>query len=266
MSNYVKATNFTAKDALPIGDSGKIVKGTEIDVELSAIASAIASKSDSNSPTFTGSPLAPTASAGTNNTQVATTAFVTTAVVTGVASAFPTGGIIMWSGSIASIPSGWALCNGANGTPDLRNRFVVGAGSTYAVDATGGADTVTLTSAQIPSHAHTFSGTTSDQSASHTHTFSATTSTAGAHTHTLSGYGKDGSTFSWPDLEGRGSFRTISNGVNSAGDHAHTVSGTTAGASGGHTHTFSGTTAATGSGQSHENRPPYYALAYIMKL
>jgi hypothetical protein len=79
MSNYTKATNFTAKDSLPTGDSNKIVKGTEVDVELTAIASAISSKADSNSPTFTGTPTAPTAAAGTNTTQIATTAFVATA-------------------------------------------------------------------------------------------------------------------------------------------------------------------------------------------
>jgi microcystin-dependent protein len=178
----------------------------------------------------------------------------------------PVGVIVMWSGATNAVPGGWALCNGSNGTPDLRDRFVVGAGSTYAVGAIGGANTVTLTSGQMPSHTHTLSGTTGDQSASHTHAFSATTSSAGAHTHTLSGYGKDGSTFSWPDLEGRGSFRTISDGVNSAGEHTHTVSGTTQSTSSGHTHTFSGTTTVTGGGQAHENRPPYYALAYIMKV
>lgn len=53
--------------------------------------------------------------------------------------ALPTGIICLWYGSIANIPTGWVLCNGANGTPDLRDKFLVGAGSTYAVDATGGA-------------------------------------------------------------------------------------------------------------------------------
>jgi len=76
MSNYTKATNFTAKDTLPTGNAGKIVKGSEIDTEFTAIASAISSKADSNSPTFTGTPAAPTASSGTNTTQIATTAFV----------------------------------------------------------------------------------------------------------------------------------------------------------------------------------------------
>ena len=76
MSDYNKATNFTAKDSLPTGNAGKIVKGTEIDTEFTAIASAIASKADINSAAFTGTPTAPTATAGSNTTQLATTAFV----------------------------------------------------------------------------------------------------------------------------------------------------------------------------------------------
>ncbi len=80
MSQYTKATNFAIKDGLSTGDPAKVVKGTEIDTEFTAIASAISSKADSNSPTLTGTPLAPTASSGTNTTQIATTAFVTTAI------------------------------------------------------------------------------------------------------------------------------------------------------------------------------------------
>jgi hypothetical protein len=67
---------------------------------------------------------------------------------------FPSGGIVMWSGSIASIPSGWYLCDGTNGTPNLRDKFIVGAGSTYAVAATGGS-----TDAIVVSHTHTASVT-----------------------------------------------------------------------------------------------------------
>lgn len=76
MSDYTRIYNLTVKDSLPTGNSGKVIKGTELDAELNAVASAISSKADTNSPTFTGTPLAPTASAGTNNTQLATTAFV----------------------------------------------------------------------------------------------------------------------------------------------------------------------------------------------
>lgn len=79
MSNYSKTTDFAAKDALTTGNANKIVKGTEIDDEFSAIQTSVNSKADINSATLTGTPLAPTAVADTNTTQIATTAFVTTA-------------------------------------------------------------------------------------------------------------------------------------------------------------------------------------------
>lgn len=94
MADYNKSTNFTAKDSLPSGNSGKIVKGTEIDTELTAVASAIASKANINSPIFTGTPAAPTASAGTNTTQLATTAFVTAAL----SAVYPVGSIYINAG------------------------------------------------------------------------------------------------------------------------------------------------------------------------
>jgi len=78
------------------------------------------------------------------------------------ATPIPAGGIFLWSGSIGSIPAGYVLCNGSNGTPDLRDRFVVGAGSTYAVDATGGsADAI------VVSHTHT----TTVTDPGHTHSY-----------------------------------------------------------------------------------------------
>lgn len=80
MSNYTKATNFATKDTLPTGDSNKIVKGTEIDNEFNSISGAISSKSDIASPTFTGTPAAPTATSGSNTTQLANTTFVTAAI------------------------------------------------------------------------------------------------------------------------------------------------------------------------------------------
>lgn len=69
----------------------------------------------------------------------------------------PVGMIVLWSGSIATIPSGWALCDGTNGTPNLKNKFIVCAGDTYAVAATGGALTHTHAATQ-PAHSHGFSG------------------------------------------------------------------------------------------------------------
>ena len=155
----------------------------------------------------------------------------------------PSGGIIMWSGAVSAIPTGWVLCNGSNSTPDLRNRFVVGAGSSYAVNATGGADSVTLSTANMPAHSHSFSAT-------------GTTNTEGDHTHgnvanpLMNDAGRDGDA-----------------GSNSTGLNENDRLGGTTGAAGSHSHTvtISGTTGNTGSGTSHENRPPYYALAYIMK-
>ena len=81
---------------------------------------------------------------------------------------FPTGIIVMWSGSIVSIPAGWYLCNGANGTPDLRDKFVVGAGSTYNPAATGGSLTTST-----PSLHSGFAPAGGDNAAedNHTHTF-----------------------------------------------------------------------------------------------
>jgi hypothetical protein len=80
LSNYVQSTNFATKDALSSGDPLKIVKGTEINTEFNNIATAVATKADLVSPTFTGTPVAPTASFGVSTTQLATTAFVQAAL------------------------------------------------------------------------------------------------------------------------------------------------------------------------------------------
>jgi microcystin-dependent protein len=140
----------------------------------------------------------------------------------------PTGGIIMWSGSIASIPSGWALCNGSNGTPDLRDKFVVGAGSAYAVNATGGsADAI------VVSHTHTATSSVTDP----------------GHTHAAGG----GTAFV---TQGNGSIR---GGSGDSGTAANTASATTG-------VTVATTVASAGSSGTNANLPPYFALAYIMKL
>lgn len=82
MTNYTKATNFASKDTLPVGDANKKVKGTEINTEFDAIETAVNSKANTNSPTLTGTPAAPTAATTTNTTQIATTAFVQTEIAT----------------------------------------------------------------------------------------------------------------------------------------------------------------------------------------
>jgi hypothetical protein len=233
MANYTKATNFTAKDGLPTGNSGKIVKGTEIDTEFTAIASAISSKADLNSPALTGTPTAPTASAGTSTTQIATTAFV-------IANAIPSGLISMWSGTIATIPSGWVLCNGSNSTPDLRNRFIIGAHS----DTAGVAySTVTGSNTQT-------GGTKDAINVSHTHTATSSVTDPG-HSHTI----KDGEVntrtnpyFNWTGTGG------ASVGVTGASTNSNTTGITVA-----------TTITSAGSSGTDQNLPPYYALAFIMK-
>ena len=75
------------------------------------------------------------------------------------AAALPSGCVVIWSGEKTKIPDGWALCDGTNGTPDLRNRFVLGAGGSYTVRATGGSEEVTLTVDQMPSHTHPLQAT-----------------------------------------------------------------------------------------------------------
>ena len=79
MTNYVKSTNFLLKDSLPDTDAAKIIRGSEFDIEFNNLVISIASKANLLSPEFIGVPRAPTATVGSNTTQLATTAFVTTA-------------------------------------------------------------------------------------------------------------------------------------------------------------------------------------------
>ena len=187
---------------------------------------------------------------------------------------FVTGMIMLWSGSIASVPTGWYLCNGANGTPNLTNRFVMGAGSSYAVGATGGtADSVVVSHSHTASadsqgyHAHTAS---TDSQGSHGHT--AWTDSQGAHTH---GYNRaEGYSGGLSSYIGNGSPNnaTAKHYVDTAGDHGHNVGIGAAGAhahnitvnaNGAHAHNI--TVAANGVSGTNMNLPPYYALCYIMK-
>lgn len=154
MSNYVKATNFTAKDSLPSGNSGKIIKGTEIDTEFTAIASAISSKADLNSPALTGTPTAPTASAATNTTQIATTAFVTAAL----SAAYPVGSIYI-NATSASNPN--TLLGFGTWTAFGAGRVMVGLDAGDALfdtaEETGGSK-----DAIVVSHTHTATSVVTD--------------------------------------------------------------------------------------------------------
>ncbi len=139
----------------------------------------------------------------------------------------PLGGIIMWSGSIASIPAGWALCNGGTvagrTTPDLRDRFVVGAGFSYGPGSTGGANFVSLSVDQLPPHTH-----------GHKDGFY-------VEAYGANNYPED---YIGPNAQGSGD----TDGDNNWIWYRNL------------------TTSSTGSGNAHENRPPYYALAFIMRV
>lgn len=160
MSDYVKSSNFTAKDSLPSGNSGKIIKGTEIDTELTAVASAIASKANINSPTFTGTPAGPTASAGTNTTQFATTAFVTAAL----SAVYPVGSIYI-NAAVSTNPA--TLLGFGTWEAFGAGKVMVGLDSADALfdtlEETGGSKNATLVS-----HTHTATSTVTDPT--HTHT------------------------------------------------------------------------------------------------
>lgn len=153
------------------------------------------------------------------------------------ASSLPTGMINLWYGSVASIPAGWALCNGSNGTPDLRNRFVVGAGANYAVGAIGG-----TANAIVVSHSHSISDP------GHAHNLY--TNTGSPWNGTPRGVGANASATDG-DLDGS---------VRVTGYDKSSVDINVASASTGVS------ISSAGSSGTNANLPPYYALCYIMKL
>jgi hypothetical protein len=136
MSDYSKATNFTTKDTLPTGNSGKIVKGTELDTEFTAIASAIASKANISSPDLLGTPTAPTATSGANTTQLANTAFVTGAITTlglGNMSTQAKTAVDITGGTIVGITD-LAAADGGTGRSSLTDKAVIVGAGTAAVN------------------------------------------------------------------------------------------------------------------------------------
>jgi microcystin-dependent protein len=149
----------------------------------------------------------------------------------------PRGAIIIWYGAVSDVPTGWHVCDGSSylgvATPDLRGRFVLGYGSgsgltaRTTVGATGGAERVTLTTAELPSHTHTYQDAyfaESNGSVTQNNVFGSGSAT------------DNDNEFRW---------RTEANGDSQTAVDINTGS--------------------TGSGSSHENMPPFYVLAYIMK-
>jgi len=259
VSGEVKGVTATA------GTANAQLATTEFVVGTIAAESLI--KANLASPTFTGTPRAPTASQlAPTGTQVATTQYVKDAVSTVTAlfgtTNIPTGGIIMYTGVTA--PSGWALCNGSNGTPDLRDKFIIGAGLNYPYGTTGGNANSTL-----PSHTHTATSVfTGIQMGTHSHNI-----TDLGHVHSLGGQnggslvpvyaGVDGG-IDWYSRTAH-PYDLTYNGAAITGRAATGISITpaSAGTPGG---TVATTISATGNVATNTNLPPYYALCYIMKL
>lgn len=238
--------------SVPAGAKISLVcNGTDVVTATNYMVSATLPNATLASPTMTGTPTAPTAAVGTNTTQVATTAFVQAAGLTGE--------IKMWG--TASAPAGYLICNGAavsrstysalyavygttfgagDGTttfnvPDFSGKMPIGVNGTYALAATGGSATTTLITGNLPSHTHTFSGTTGATDVNHTHQYGS------------SGNWGSGSANAF-DARNSGSFTT--SGANSSLNH---------------THTFSGTTDGTGSGTAATTISPYLGIYFIIK-
>jgi hypothetical protein len=240
MASYVKATDFASKDALLTGDPAKIIKGTEIDTEFNAISVAISTKADTVSPTFIGTPAAPTATGATNTTQIATTAFVQAAITATKEALYPVGSI--YTNATSSTNPATLLGFGtwsAFGAGRVMVGFNAGDPLFDTAEETGGSkDAIAV---------------------AHTHTFSATTNTTGSHQHAAPSAPSENSSPRYPFGSGGGSGteKQTSGGVytveraltNSAGDHSHTISGTTA---------------STGSGGTNANIQPYITV-YLWK-
>lgn len=162
MTNYVKSTNFASKDSLATGNPLKIVKGTEIDTEFNNIATAIATKADLSSPSLIGVPTTPTASYGTNNTQVASTAFVQAALQ----AVYPVGSVYINAGSTTNPAS---LLGFGTWAEFGAGRVLVGQNTSDALfdilEETGGSkDAVVVSHTHTatvtdPGHTHSITGT-----------------------------------------------------------------------------------------------------------
>ena len=152
----------------------------------------------------------------------------------------PIGGIIMWSGADNAVPSNWSLCNGSGGTVDLRDRFIVGRGNAYAAGATGGnKDAVVI---------------------DHNHPFSTTTGSEGVHNHAFKASNRAGDSDAWSNAN-KGFIGDLDGAAFTQAADTDKIYD-----NGSHQHSVSGTTDSTGSSGSDKNLPPYYALAYIMRM
>jgi len=164
----------------------------------------------------------------------------------------PVGGISMFSGDAANLPANWAICDGSNGTPDLRDRFIVGASDTKALGSTGGRNAIT----EVPAHTHGPGTLAAAAGGAHGHTVNDP-----GHTHTFTDNGI--TTTGTANIE-TGS-RTAIRASSEADTTASRQTGITLADAPDHTHTISGEVASAGAA-SVDITPYYYALAYIRRM
>jgi len=246
VNNATVAGNLNAVGWIKTVTAANTVSNTQV-ATTEFVQNVITIKAPLSNPAFTGTPTAPTANAATvlPSDQIATLSYVASQVNNQI----PVGVIVMWSGAVASVPTGWKLCDGTSSTPDLRGRFIVGAGGTFGVNNTGGTADAVLVS-------HTHTATVTDPS--HTHVPVRSTSFWNGPVEAVGGMPTgfsyaSGSRSPDGDLDGSGRV---------TGYDKNTTPLTLANATTGVTVTNS-TTGVTGVNQ---NLPPYFALCYIMKV
>ena len=205
MSDYTLAVSWSGKDGLSDSDAGKVISGSDFNSEFTTIRTAVNSKADIASETLTGTPLAPTAAAGTDTTQIATTAFVTAAVAAHVV--YPIGAVFTTITAYANSAAVVAVLGGTTWAAFGAGKVLVGLDSGDAsfdtVEETGGAktDAHTLATSETPAHTHTYNapsgsftaapgnpaygGTTVPTTAGTTSTASGSAGGGGAHTHDI---------------------------------------------------------------------------------
>jgi hypothetical protein len=183
-------------------------------------------------------------------------------VESSISTIIPQFGVVIWTGLISNIPSGFVLCDGSNGTPNLSDRFILGASSTKIKGDVGGTETITFSLNNIPPHSHT--GVTS-LNGSHNHSgFTNNNQNDGAHTHVQNLKPPDDKNWSGamnqiPSADSSSTRSSTYNVASTDSAHRHGISVEPA-----HTHTF--TTSAVGTGAAFNIMPAYYVVAFIMKI
>ena len=185
MADYTIAVSWSGKDALADSDANKVISGDDFHTEFTTVQTAIGTKADKASPPLTGTPTAPTAAVATDSTQIATTAFVKDVLETYI---YPVGSIY-FNMAVSTNPA--TLLGFGTWAAYAEGRVLVGfqsSGTFDALDESLGAETVTLSTANLPAHTHTVHDT------DHTQTPDNVDTTANEYGKYTAGAGTTGST------------------------------------------------------------------------